>query len=325
MMPLLLPFHMLSLWKQPRSVMNILFLSSKKGTVVSLNLANFFHAFLLVVVALGLLFGAGYWGFNLNPPQNNQALIDGWKQEIHQHKVGLKHLAQESEANLDAMSSRLGLLQAHVMRLDALGRKLTHMASIDDDEFDFNNIPAIGGPEVTTEQKSSQTSDLSLAIHQLGLDLDNQENQLEVLEDIVMNENLQKEVQPSGRPILKGWLSSYYGMRTHPLSGKKEMHKGMDFAGKMGGEVIAVAKGVVIYVGKHYGYGHVIDIAHGNGFSTRYAHNSKILVSVGDTVEKGFRIAEIGSSGRSTGPHVHFEVLKNGKQVNPVKFINASN
>jgi murein DD-endopeptidase MepM/ murein hydrolase activator NlpD len=305
--------------------MNILFLSSKKGTVFNFNLSNFFHNFSLTVVVLGLLFGAGYWGFNLNPPQNNQSLIDGWKLEIRQHKVSLKNLAQESEANLDAMSSRLGLLQAHVMRLDALGQKLTNMASIDDDEFDFNSIPAMGGPEEFIEQNSSLTPELSLAIRQLGLDLDNQENQLEVLEDIVMNENLQREVQPSGRPILKGWLSSHYGMRTHPLTGKKEMHKGIDFAGKMGGEVIAVAKGVVTYVGKHYGYGRVIDIAHGNGFTTRYAHNSKILVSVGDTVEKGFRIAEIGSSGRSTGPHVHFEVLKDGKQVNPVKFINASN
>lgn len=305
--------------------MNILFLSSNKGTMFSLNLANPFHLLLSTVVVLGLLSGAVYWGYNLNPPQNNQALIDGWKQDIYQHKLELKNLAQESEANVDAMSSRIGLLQAHVMRLDALGRKLTHMASIDDDEFDFDSIPAVGGPEESIEQKSLQTPELFLAIRQLGLDLDNQESQLEVLEDIVMNENLQKEVQPSGRPILKGWLSSYYGMRMHPISGRMEMHEGIDFAGKMGGEVIAVAKGVITYAGKRYGYGNVIDIAHGNGFTTRYAHNSKILVSVGDTVEKGFRIAEIGSSGRSTGPHVHFEVLKNGKQVNPVKFIKASN
>jgi len=291
----------------------------------SLNLAKPFHLLLSVFVVLGMLSGSVYWGYSLNPPQNNQALIDDWKKSIHQHKVELNNLAQETEANVDAMSSRLGLLQAHVMRLDALGRKLTNMASIDDDEFDFDSTPAVGGPEDSIDQNSLQTSELSLAIRQLGLDLDNQESQLEVLEDIVMNKNLQRDVQPSGRPILKGWLSSYYGMRTHPISGRKEMHKGIDFAGKMGGEVIAVAKGVITYAGKRYGYGHVIDIAHGNGFTTRYAHNSKILVSVGDTVEKGFRIAEIGSSGRSTGPHVHFEVLKNGKQVNPVKFIKASN
>ncbi|MDH3630618.1 MAG: M23 family metallopeptidase [Gammaproteobacteria bacterium] len=103
------------------------------------------------------------------------------------------------------------------------------------------------------------------------------------------------------------------------------MHKGIDFAGKLGGPVIAVAKGVVTYAGKRYGYGQVIDIAHGNGYTTRYAHNSRLLVSVGDTVEKGFQIAEIGSSGRSTGPHVHFEVLKNGRETNPVRFIRAAN
>jgi murein DD-endopeptidase MepM/ murein hydrolase activator NlpD len=159
----------------------------------------------------------------------------------------------------------------------------------------------------------------------LSFELENRENQLVVLENLVLNENLQKEVQPSGRPILKGWISSYFGMRTHPLSGRREMHKGIDFAGKLGGPVIAVAKGVVTYAGKRYGYGQVIDIAHGNGYTTRYAHNSRLLVSVGDTVEKGFQIAEIGSSGRSTGPHVHFEVLKNGREVNPVRFIRAAN
>lgn len=304
--------------------MNILFLSPAKGTLFSLNLTKPLHVLLMIGVVLSMSAGAGYWGYSLNPPQDNQALIDGWKQENRQHKVKLKNIAQESEANVIALSSRLGLLQAHVMRLDALGRKLIHMASIENGEFDFDSTPAVGGPEESIEQKSLQASELSLAISQLGLDLESQESQLEVLEDIVMNENLQREVQPSGRPITKGWLSSYYGMRTHPISGKKEMHKGIDFAGKMGGEVIAVGKGVVTYSGKRYGYGQVIDIAHGNGFTTRYAHNSKILVSVGDTVEKGFRIAEIGSSGRSTGPHVHFEVMKDGNQINPVKFIKAA-
>ncbi len=281
--------------------------------------------FLALVLVMGGIIGASiYWGHNLSPAENDQAFIDQWQQEIHQQQVRLQHIQEESDANVDALSSRLGLLQAHVMRLDALGRKLINMASIDQGEFDFDNTPALGGPE-TISQKVAQPVELSAAIERLGLELENRENQLLVLENLVMNENLQKEVQPSGRPIRKGWLSSYYGMRTHPLSGRKEMHKGIDFASKMGGDVIAVAKGVVTYAGKRYGYGQVIDIAHGNGYTTRYAHNSKLLVSVGDTVEKGFQIAEIGSSGRSTGPHVHFEVLKNGHQINPMKFIHASN
>ncbi len=304
--------------------MNILFLTSNKGQLCSLSLKRPLHVIALLILLGGLTGGSAYWGYLQNSGTRDQLMVEEWQQKLHQQKVRLQHIQQESDAGVNALSSRLGLLQAHVMRLDALGRKLINMASIDQGEFDFDSTPAVGGPE-TVSQKTSQPPELSTAIEQLKLELENRGNQLQILENLVMNKNLQKEVQPSGRPIKKGWLSSYFGMRTHPLSGRKEMHKGIDFASKMGGDVIAVAKGVVTYAGKRYGYGQVIDIAHGNGYTTRYAHNSRLLVSVGDTVEKGFRIAEIGSSGRSTGPHVHFEVLKNGRQINPMKFINASN
>jgi murein DD-endopeptidase MepM/ murein hydrolase activator NlpD len=268
--------------------------------------------------------GSVYLGYRLNPSQDNQALINEWQTDVHRQQVQLNHIREEADADIDALSSRIGLLQAHVMRLDALGRKLVKMARIDNSEFDFESTPALGGPEALTN-KGLDPDELTQAIDQLGFELENREDQLVVLENLVLNENLQKEVQPSGRPIVKGWISSYYGMRTHPLSGRREMHKGVDFAGKLGGPVIAVAKGVVTYAGKRYGYGQVIDIAHGNGYTTRYGHNSRLLVSVGDTVEKGFQIAEIGSSGRSTGPHVHFEVIKNGRVTNPVRFIRAAN
>lgn len=304
--------------------MNILFLSSNKGKLCSLNIGKPLHYLLLVIAVSGFGAGATYLGYSLNPPQNNQALIEEWQQKIHQQQVRLDEIRQESDADIDALSSRLGLLQAHIMRLDAVGQKLVHMANIDKGEFDFDNTPALGGPD-TGSQQALQPPELSLAIQRLGLELENREDQLAVLEDIVMIEKLNKEVQPSGRPLLKGWLSSYYGMRTHPITGKYEKHKGIDFAGKQGGAVIAVAKGVVTFSGRRYGFGNVIDIAHGNGYTTRYAHNSRLMVSVGDTVEKGFQIAEIGSTGRSTGPHVHFEVLKNGQQIDPVKFIRASN
>lgn len=268
--------------------------------------------------------GAVYLGYTLNPDQDNQVLINEWQADVHRQQVQLKHIREEADADIDALASRIGLLQAHVMRLDALGRKLVNMASIDKTEFDFDSIPALGGPE-TNANRVFELDELSKAIDQLSRKLADREDQLVVMENLVLGEKLQKEVEPSGRPIIKGWLSSYYGMRTHPISGRREMHKGIDFAGKLGGSVIAVAKGVVTYAGKRYNYGNLIEIAHGNGFSTRYAHNSRLLVSVGDTVEKGFQIAEIGSSGRSTGPHVHFEVIKNGRVVNPVRFIRASN
>lgn len=304
--------------------MNILFLSSSRGQICGLNLTKPLHLLLMIGMVGLIVTGSVYVGYTLNPSQDNQALINEWQTDVHRHQVQLNHIREEADADIDALSSRIGLLQAHVMRLDALGRKLVKMARIDKGEFDFNNTPALGGPEALTN-KGLDPDELTRVIDQLGFELENREDQLVVLENLVLNENLQKEVQPSGRPIVKGWISSYYGMRTHPLSGRREMHKGIDFAGKLGGPVIAVAKGVVTYAGKRYGYGQVIDIAHGNGYTTRYGHNSRLLVSVGDTVEKGFQIAEIGSSGRSTGPHVHFEVLKNGRVTNPVRFIRAAN
>ena len=303
--------------------MNILFLSSNKGKIGGLNTTRPTHLVVMAAVVAVLMAAAGYVGYSVNPSQDNQAIIDTWQEDVQRYQVELGNIREEADADIDAMASRIGLLQAHVMRLDALGRKLMHMASIDKGEFDFDNAPALGGPE-TIAAEGLEPDELSLAIDQLGMDLEIRENQLVVLDNYLLNENLRKEVQPSGRPILKGWISSYYGMRTHPISGRREMHKGMDFAGKHGGQVIAVAKGVVTYAGKRWGYGNVIDIAHGNGYTTRYAHNSRLLVSVGDTVEKGFQIAEIGSSGRSTGPHVHFEVIKNGREINPVRFIRAS-
>jgi len=303
---------------------NILFLSSNRGQICGVNLAKPVHLLLMIGLTGLVMSGAVYLGYSINPDQDNQALINEWQADVHRQQAQLEHIREEADADVDALASRIGLLQAHVMRLDALGRKLVHMASIDKAEFDFESIPALGGPE-TNSNKVFELDELSRAIELLSRELADRENQLVVMENLVLNENLKKEVEPSGRPIVKGWLSSYYGMRTHPISGRREMHKGIDFAGKLGGPVIAVAKGVVTYAGKRYNYGNMIEIAHGNGYSTRYAHNSRLLVSVGDTIEKGFQIAEIGSSGRSTGPHVHFEVIKNGRQINPVRFIRASN
>ena len=304
--------------------MNIIFLSANKGTFCNIGLCKPIHYLLLILVLGAMGSGLGYLGYWLGHSPSTGLNLSEWRDTLHQQQLDLDSLKEESDASVEALSSRLGLLQAHVNRLDAVGQKLIQMAKIDNGEFDFSQTPAVGGPETVT-QTTVNASELHMAIDNLAQNLQDRENQLAVLEDLLLSRNILKEVEPSGRPITKGWLSSYYGMRTHPISGKKEMHKGVDFAGKMGGPVIAVAKGVVTFAGTRYGYGQVIDINHGNGYTTRYGHNSKLLVSVGDTVEKGFQIAEIGSSGRSTGPHVHFEVLKNGRAVNPMKFINASN
>ena len=315
----------LNLLKRFRSGnVNIIFLSSNKGTLCSIGLCKTRHYLTFILVLAMIVGSVGYVGFEFAQTEEDVGVeVSEWKQTIRQQRLELERLKQESDANVEALTSRLGLMQAHMNRLDALGQKLIKMAKIDNGEFDFSQPPALGGPESTMEA-SLEKSEFHMAIDQLALNLDDRENQLLILEDMLLSRNILEEVSPSGRPITNGWLSSYYGMRNHPISGKREMHKGVDFAGKKGGAVIAVAKGVVTFSGKRYGYGQAIDINHGNGYVTRYAHNSKLLVSVGDTVDKGFQIAEIGSSGRSTGPHVHFEVLENGRAINPMKFIRSA-
>jgi murein DD-endopeptidase MepM/ murein hydrolase activator NlpD len=141
---------------------------------------------------------------------------------------------------------------------------------------------------------------------------------------MMMNRNLQAEVKPAGRPITRGWLSSYFGSRTDPFTGRRAHHSGIDFAGKMGSDIVVVAAGVVTFSGRRSGYGNLVEVNHGNGYVTRYGHCSKNLVKVGTTVKKGQVIAKMGTSGRSTGPHVHFEVLYNGRAVDPKRYIHAS-
>jgi murein DD-endopeptidase MepM/ murein hydrolase activator NlpD len=158
-------------------------------------------------------------------------------------------------------------------------------------------------------------------LDQLETEMEDRDQKLSVLESLLMSRSLSERVMPSGRPVEDGWLSSRYGKRNDPFTGKQDFHKGLDFAGKKGSEVNAVGDGVVSWAGKKSGYGKLIEINHGNGYSTRYGHNQSHMVKVGDTVKKGQQIALMGSTGRSTGPHVHFEVLRNGKKVNPSGFI----
>jgi murein DD-endopeptidase MepM/ murein hydrolase activator NlpD len=216
-------------------------------------------------------------------------------------------------------------MNARVIRLDALGRRLTGMADLDDGEFDFDSLPAVGGPEEPVATGSNiAVPELVDQMQALDYQLNDREAQLRVLEGLLMNQNLKDRVYPQGRPVGAGWISSYFGKRTDPFTGKPANHTGVDFAGKHGAEVVAVADGVVTWSADRYGYGMMVEINHGNGYSTRYAHNSENLVAVGDEVKKGQRVALMGDSGRATGPNLHFEVLKGGSRVNPVNFIRES-
>ncbi len=262
-----------------------------------------------------LLVTAGYWYGNTQAASNELAELEN---DISKQKMLISQARQSAETELDALAARLGKMQANVIRLNALGHRLVKVAKLDSKEFDFKNAPSYGGP---LENDSVASIDFDGVIANLDKQLASREEQLDVLEEVIMNRQLRSESKPRGRPIKKGWTSSYYGKRTDPFTGKLAMHKGMDFAGKEGSEIIAVANGVVTWAGERYGYGELVEINHGNGYTTRYGHNAKLLVEVGDSVEKGQAISLMGSTGRSTGPHVHYEVLKNDRQINPSKFV----
>jgi murein DD-endopeptidase MepM/ murein hydrolase activator NlpD len=151
--------------------------------------------------------------------------------------------------------------------------------------------------------------------------LDDREVQLDILSELIQGEQVRDDATPAGKPILSGWLSSHFGSRIDPFSGKKAWHEGIDFAGREGSDIIAVASGVVSWSGERSGYGNMVEVAHGDGVITRYAHNQENLVKVGDMVRRGDVVALMGNSGRSTGPHVHFEVHKNGRPVDPASYL----
>jgi septal ring factor EnvC (AmiA/AmiB activator) len=231
-------------------------------------------------------------------------------------------------------------LQARISRLEALGGQVADMAGLNS-EFDFYTEPAVGGPgslEVVVDGAGEDAAPGEASEYKLVLTDGTQksvlnalgamrakiavrEHELRAIEGLLANKQLHKERYLAGRPVDSGWLSSYFGYRTDPFTGKQAWHKGVDFAGKEGTKVLAVGSGVVTWAGDRYGYGQMVEINHGNGFTTRYGHNKENTVKLGQVVTKGQEIARMGSTGRSTGPHVHFEVLKNGKAVNPERYV----
>ena len=237
----------------------------------------------------------------------------------------LAQLSADAERKLQTMTLTLAELQARVTRLDALGMQITELSGLDNGEFDFTAMPALGGPMAPLALTEAQTvSGIDAEFLELSATLTDRETQLDVLAGLLFDQKTHAESVPSGRPVTAGWLSSHFGSRTDPFSGRKAWHQGIDFAGREGADVIAVASGVVSWSGDRSGYGTMIEVAHGDGLVTRYAHNQKNLVEVGDLVRKGESIALMGNSGRSTGPHVHFEVYKHGRPVDPSSYIHRN-
>ena len=303
--------------------MNII-VFGRGGRTRTLSLSGTFGLFLVGFVVLIAGFGFGS-GFVLGELTADAAPVDELRElseTLAEQQKQFAALNGSAREEMDAMAIRVGELNANVFRLNALGRRLTDMADLEKGEFDFDNVPAYGGPEeLAVSATGDQVVGLVADIDSLGTQLRDQEQQLRVLEGLLLNRKLYQRVYPKGRPVKSGWMSSTFGRRTDPFTGKSATHRGVDFAGKAGSEIVAVGAGVVTWAGDRYGYGQMIEINHGNGYVTRYAHNQENFVAVGDYVQPGQTIGLMGSTGRATGPNLHFEVWHLGRPVDPVKHI----
>ena len=230
----------------------------------------------------------------------------------------IEQTRREAQREVNALAARLGELQAEANRLNALGDRLTRIGQLGDGEFDFNKPVGIGGEGPI---KDMPAGDLRYGMGELGAKLKDSGQQLSVLESLLFNRELDRSAVPSREPIANSYITSGYGGRADPFGGGAAFHKGIDFHARVGDPVMAVADGVVSYSGVRSGYGKVIEVDHGNGYVTRYAHNSRLLLQVGDLVRSGQQVAKAGSTGRSTGAHVHFEVWQDGHVLNPKKFL----
>ncbi|MGQ0699145.1 MAG: peptidoglycan DD-metalloendopeptidase family protein [Panacagrimonas sp.] len=253
-----------------------------------------------------------------------EGIADLWSQQISDQRAELVRAKAEADENTRALSQKVAQLQAHVLRLDAAGGRMTEIAGLDPGEFNFTQPPAVGGPELPEVAQHFDGDPVLSALEAFEQKLDDRERQMRVLEDILMAGRLHREMKPSGLPVLNGYVSSAYGFRADPFNGRRTMHQGIDFAASPGSNVLAVAAGIVTETSRRSGYGLMVEINHGNGYVTRYGHNQRSFVKPGQKVDKGQKIASVGSSGRSTGPHVHFEVLLNGYVVNPAQYIRAA-
>jgi len=277
---------------------------------------------LMLLVITAALWTGYQLGRESSPQMVEQSRINlALKKLLAGQRAELQSTKLQTRANLDAMALQMGEMQSRLLRLDALGEQLAALGELDQSEFDFSEAPALGGLEEPATARSVKFSELLVDMDRLSQRIEDRERKLRLLEGMILGGKIEAELIPAGRPVKKGWISSPYGNRTDPFSGKKAFHRGVDIAGKKGTEVFAVAAGVVTEAGPRTGYGYLVEITHAEGLVTRYAHNSKLMVAVGDLVSKGQVIGAMGSTGRSTGPHVHFEIARNGKSINPAKYL----
>ena len=311
--------------------LNVIVFNRKTGAARQFDLTSPACAVGLVGAALLVLsvaFAAGGFIGAQWASAKPSAQLASWAAELHQQQAEVAGMRQGMRDKLDQLATRVGQMNADVLRLDALGRRLTSVAKLDQREVDparsSKGAPAVPLPAPVAAAPVAALPGLDGELDRLGSELEARERQLVSLEAALLTRNLNQSLLPQGKPVGEGSITSTYGERLDPITGRSSFHPGVDFAAPQGTTVMSVATGVVTWAGPHPAYGNLVEINHGNGYATRYGHNEKVLVKVGDTVQKGQQLALSGSTGRSTGPHVHFEVLRDGSVVNPASFINRT-
>lgn len=304
--------------------MHIILVSSRLGGAKSLTLTHrhliagvLFMAVLVLSLTLGL-----FWITVRHANELKLPLLDSLvksAQEAQQRKT--EEFLRE---NLNAMAVKLGEMQAQLMRLDALGERLSALAGLKPGEFRFAELPGRGGAVSNLPTKDLSMAEFNRQLDQLSRLMENRTDSLGILESQLFDAKVKKKLMPTIPPVDGSWSASSFGWRIDPFNGMLAMHEGVDFVVDVGTPVFAAAGGVVRFSGMHPQYGYMIEIDHGNDFTTRYAHNSRLLVREGEVVQRGSKIAESGSTGRATGPHVHFEVRYRGVAQNPARFLQAA-
>ena len=311
--------------------MKIIFISNNAEKVRTIRL-NSWAKYILSILLLGAPLAAGTMLGIKVADGRWQLLFDNSIAEMqHQIVVQKEEITSgrdQAQNSLAAMTVKLAKLRSRLVRLDALGEQLTEIADLNDGEFDFSSTPGLGGPISSPLARIAEQVEVQDKVSVMFAKLDNsitlRESQLQILKEMLSDDRSKQEQLVSGRPVKKGWMSSEYGMRIDPFHGQKQWHAGVDFAGREGDDIVAVASGVVTWSGKRSGYGLMVEVNHSDDFVTRYGHNSENIAEVGSVVKKGDVIARMGSSGRSTGPHVHFEVFRNGRTVDPASYIHRN-
>ena len=293
--------------------------NAKSVTLTHWHLVAVMVAFVLsVAMAASLLYYLTFrHAANLNLPLVRDMVASATQDDTTKKDKYIKE-------NLAAMAMRLGEMQAQLMRLDALGERVQGLAGVKPQEFNFKELPGRGGAEPSSmPQKPLSMTEFQQLLDVMAKDVEHRADYMNVVETTLMSHKIKSKLLPTIQPVNVSYNASGFGWRLDPFTGRNAFHEGIDFAASVGTPILAAAGGVVIAAEYHHQYGNMLEIDHGNDIVTRYAHASRLLAKVGDIVKRGQHVADIGSTGRSTGSHLHFEVLVKGVQQDPHKFLSA--